>query len=105
MSLAPFVGNPPYRLAEEFVRKSIEISDGLVAMLLRVGFLESAKRHPFWSEFPPIALRILVERPSFTPDGATDASAYAWFIWRGKGYEPADDLTGPEPFGWYRWRT
>jgi len=49
-------------------------------MLLRLAFLESKKRKPFWDKHPVTQLYVLSERPSFTNKG-TDATAYAWFIW------------------------
>lgn len=74
------IGNPPFNLAESIVRHAMDISV-VVVMLLRVSFLESDERIPFWhgvGEDP--ALRILPNRPSFDGEG-TDSTAYAWFIW------------------------
>jgi SAM-dependent methyltransferase len=75
------IGNPPYSLAEEFVRKSLRMvrPDGVVAMLLRLNWLEGKKRAPFHREHPA-EVCILSRRPSFT-GGGTDATAYAWFLW------------------------
>ena len=77
------IGNPPYSLAQEFVEKSISLlePEGTVAMLLRVGFLGSKKRHSFFKKFPVSELYVCSARPSFTGKG-TDASEYAWFIWK-----------------------
>lgn len=76
-------GNPPYQHAEEFVRRSLQLvrEGGVVGMLLRVAFLESAKRLSFWREHPAAEVVVLAERPSFT-QGGTDSAAYAFFIWR-----------------------
>ena len=81
------VGNPPYRHAEEFVRRSLSDVDrgGVVAFLLRLGFLESTKRLAFWENSPAREVVVLAERPSFTGDGKTDGCAYGFFIWR-KGW-------------------
>ncbi len=93
-------GNPPYKLAEQFVRKSLRCvrSGGTVAFLLRLSFLESAKRIGLWSSFPPVHVYVLAERPSFTADGRTDSAAYAWFVWR-RGY------TGPTSLSVISWRS
>lgn len=70
--------NPPFSLAEEFVRKSLGLAD-VVIMLLRLNFLGSQKRAPFLrSNMPDVY--ILSKRPSFTGKG-TDSTEYAWFVW------------------------
>lgn len=76
---AAIVTNPPYALAEEFIRKSIQIAP-VVAMLLRLNWLGSQKRVAFLREYPP-SVYVLPRRPSFT-GGGTDACEYAWFVWR-----------------------
>lgn len=73
------VGNPPYRHALAHVEHALTISDR-VAFLLRLGFLESAKRAPFWELNPCRRIWALSERPSFT-GGGTDATAYGFFYW------------------------
>jgi hypothetical protein len=71
--------NPPYRLAEEFVRKALTVSREVV-VLLRLGFLASQKRAEWLRECPP-DVYVLPKRPSFTGKG-TDATDYAWMVWR-----------------------
>ena len=92
------VGNPPYKRAEAFVRHSIEMvqTGGYVAFLLRLAFLESAKRAPLFAEHPPKAVHVLVNRPSFTGNG-TDSAAYAFVIWQ-RGF------TGKTELGWLDWK-
>lgn len=74
------ITNPPYSLAQEFVTKALDDAD-VVIMLLRLGFLESMKRWEWWQENPITSLMVLSQRPSFTEDGKTDGSGYAYFIW------------------------
>jgi hypothetical protein len=80
------IGNPPYSLAEAFVRRSLARVrlGGVVAFLLRLSFLESRARVPLWTAScdPLDRVHVLAERPSFTEDGRTDSAAYAWFVWR-----------------------
>lgn len=80
---AQVITNPPYSLAEEFVRKSIHRDGGYQefdqAFLLRINFLGSQKRAQFHREYPS-DLYVLPRRPSFT-NGGTDATEYAWFVW------------------------
>jgi len=71
--------NPPYKLAIEFIRKSISISKMVVA-LLRLNFLGSRKRRDFHRKNPS-DVHVLVPRPSFMSDGGSDSCEYAWFIW------------------------
>jgi hypothetical protein len=89
-------GNPPYSLAEEFVRRGLELaSGGYVFFLLRLAFLESKKRFVgLFAEYPPKRVYVLSRRPSFfssDPEGnkkTTDAVSYAMFLfqngWHGK---------------------
>ena len=74
-------GNPPFNEAEAHVRRALDLSTVGVAFLLRLAFLESAKRADFWREHPPAEVHVFTNRPSFTC-GGTDSAAYAWFVWR-----------------------
>jgi len=74
------VGNPPYLAAEAHIRHALRLAPN-VAFLLRLGFLESAKRLSFWGQHPPSEVHVLAQRPSFTGKG-TDSAAYGWFVWR-----------------------
>lgn len=73
------ITNPPFRFALPFLKKSLTEAD-TVCYLLRLNFLGSQKRKPFWQANPPTNLVVLSRRPSFT-FGGTDATEYAWFIW------------------------
>ena len=75
------VGNPPYKNAQAHVEHALVIATEGVAFLLRLAFLESAQRHPFWQTNPPYQVHVLSKRPSFT-GGGTDSAAYAFFIWQ-----------------------
>lgn len=71
--------NPPFSLAQEFVEKSIELSpNGSVVVLLRLNWLASKKRIAFHKKHPS-DIFVLPKRPSFTNDGKTDGTEYAWF--------------------------
>jgi len=71
--------NPPYFLAEAFIEKALAHSQTCI-FLLRINFLESQRRYPFWQRNPITHLITLSKRPSFTGRG-TDATGYAWFCW------------------------
>ena len=78
------ITNPPYSLALEFVQRALEWRRdeySIVAMLLRVNFLGSRKRAKWLRDHPP-RLHVTPRRPCFTGDGKTDATEYAWFVWK-----------------------
>lgn len=72
--------NPPYSLALEFVRRSLEWRPEYVVMLLRLNWLASKRRADFLRGNMP-DVYVLPKRPSFTGKG-TDATEYAWMVWR-----------------------
>jgi len=73
------ITNPPFNQALEFVQGAMK--DGkIVVMLLRLNWLALQKRNRFLLDNPP-SVYVLPRRPSFTADGKTDATDYAWFVW------------------------
>lgn len=82
------IGNPPYNRAEQFVKHSMAMleTDGYLIMLLRLNFLESQSRgRGLFRKFPPKTVVVRAGRVSFTGDGQSNATAYAYFIWQ-KGW-------------------
>lgn len=71
--------NPPFSLAEEFIRKCLPLAP-VVIMLLRVDFLGSQKRLEFWKNIPAPDLYVIPYRISFDGKG-TDSCEYAWYVW------------------------
>lgn len=76
--------NPPYNYAEAFVRHAMG-HDGkkewfapVGYFLLRLNFLAS-KGRKFWMREKKPNVYVLSKRPSFTGDGRTDGTEYAWF--------------------------
>jgi hypothetical protein len=78
------IGNPPYKGAIDQITHALTLAPR-VAFLLRLAFLESRSRAPFWEAHPPAFVWVLTTRPSFlsstTGKGRTDQYAYAWFFW------------------------
>ena len=78
------ITNPPYRLAADFVRRSLEVVQpgGRVCMLLRLNFLGSSRKRLDVVQRGSGLSRVIVlaKRPSFT-GGGTDACEYAWMVW------------------------
>lgn len=77
------ISNPPFYLAEEFIKKSLDVVNdgGYVVMLLRLNFFGSKKRKPLFDHAMPEYCFIHHKRISFMK-GATDSIEYAHFIWK-----------------------
>lgn len=74
------ITNPPFSLAHVIVPKAVEKAN-LVAMLLRLSWLEPVADRAEWlAKNPPDRLLVL-PRISFTGDGKTDSVTCAWFVW------------------------
>jgi hypothetical protein len=56
--------NPPYSLAQGFIERSLTFGAKQVAMLLRLNYLGSQKRGPWWRR-NPCDVYVLEKRPSF----------------------------------------
>jgi hypothetical protein len=92
------IGNPPFSGAEAHVRHALAHRSewGSVAFLLRLAFLESSARAPFWREHPASKVYVLSQRPSFT-EGGTDSAAYGFFVWQ-RGWAGPSQI---EVMSWY----
>lgn len=90
------ITNPPFRLAEQFLERALDLSNQGVAMIVRAAFLEGQGRYErLYSKNPPayalqFTERVVMHKGRLAPEGST-ATAYAWLIW----------LTGPR----VRWST
>ncbi|AUX33178.1 MULTISPECIES: methyltransferase [Sorangium] len=86
------IGNPPYSLALEFLRRSLELVapvGGEVALLLRLGFLEAerySERDELLEQHRP-DVYVLAKRPRFRgPGDGGDSATYGWLVFgRGRG--------------------
>lgn len=82
------IGNPPYNRAEQFIRHALAMleSGGYMIMMLRLAFLESKTRvRSLYRYHPPQTVVVRANRVSFTGDGQSNATPYAYFIWQ-KGW-------------------
>lgn len=94
------VTNPPYSLAAEFVMKSMEClkDGGILAMFLKVQFLEGQGRKNLFTKYPPKYVYVFRKRigpwrngEEFDEKGKSWASTmcFAWFVWKkGNQNEP-----------------
>ena len=95
------IGNPPYRDAEAHVRHALSMRCN-VGFLLRLSFVASLKRLPFWQAHRPTEIAFVVPRPSFT-SGGTDNSEYGFFTWRVPAPEAVSARVSPT-VRWIEWR-
>lgn len=85
--------NPPFKLAEKFVEKAMEllIDGNKLVLFLKVQFLESKSRKELFKKYPPKYVYINSERQQCCKDAEFDkytatTQCYRWYIWE-KGYE------------------
>jgi hypothetical protein len=80
------ITNPPFRLAEEFITRSLHIARVGVAMLVRTVFIESVGRYErLFQPHPPIRVAQFTERVPMVKGRvdkkASTATGYAWVVW------------------------
>jgi len=80
------ITNPPFALAESFFAVGYKAAKRKLALLLRLAFLESRRRHDsIFSKHPPARVWVFSERLSMYPHGHSANSggttSYAWFVW------------------------
>lgn len=80
------ITNPPFRLAEEFVLRSLQVARRGVAILARTVFLESVGRYEnLFRPTPPSKIGQFTERVPMVKGRldkkASTATGYAWLVW------------------------
>jgi len=95
------ITNPPFKLAEEFIRRALDLTTFKVAMFLRLSFLESQQRYHLFTQTPLKAVYVFSRRLTLYRAGiarsGSGAVAYAWYVWQ-HGYrgEPRLRWMSPE---------
>jgi hypothetical protein len=94
------ITNPPFHSAEGFVATAIHQAQSKFALLLRLAFLEGAKRsNTIFHVHPPSRVWVFSERITFYPKGAKVAgsgtTAYAWLVWD-------KDHSGSTELAWFK---
>lgn len=72
------IGNPPYKLAREFIEQSFDYAL-ITAFLLRINFLASEERADFWARYPA-DVYVLPDRPSFCLSVKCTSCSYKWTL-------------------------
>lgn len=87
------VTNPPFKLAEEFIRHGLEVlSDGYkLCLFLKLSFLESETRDDLFKTFPPVRIHVCRKRVKCAKNGQfenvkSSPTCYAWFVWEKNKY-------------------
>ena len=80
------ITNPPFRLAEEFILKSLNLARCGVAILTRTVFLESVGRYDrLFKASPPSKFAQFAERVPMVKGrldkSASTATGYCWLVW------------------------
>jgi hypothetical protein len=80
------ITNPPFRLAEDFVRTGLKVARVGVAMLVRTVFVESVGRYNrLYKPYPPLRMAQFTERVPMVKGRldkkASTATGYCWVIW------------------------
>ena len=81
------ITNPPFRLAEQFIKKALTESRCGIAVIVRSAFLESVGRyeHLFAVRPPSHVLqfteRVVMRKGKLSAKGST-ATAYCWLVWK-----------------------
>lgn len=88
------ITNPPFRLAEEFVLRSLSVARKGVAILARTVFLESIGRYDaIFRDNPPTKFAQFTERVPMVKGRldkkASTATGYAWLVWEKQSRAPA----------------
>ena len=95
------ITNPPYKYAQEFIQKSLDIipNGKKVAMFLKVQFMEGKGRKNMFISNPPKVVYVSSSRLLCAKNAEFDkmianggsAVAYAWYIWE-KGFDGVTQL-------------
>ncbi len=92
------ITNPPFKLAEEFVQKSLTIARQGVAILARTVFIESVGRYERLfsinppSKFAQFTERVAMVKGRLDPKAST-ATGYGWIVWE-------KNVSGPPQLVW-----
>jgi hypothetical protein len=83
------ITNPPFRLAEDFILKSLRLAREGVAILARTVFLESVGRYErIFTHNPPTVVAQFTERVPILKGrldkSASTATGYCWLVWKRK---------------------
>lgn len=98
--LAPnIVTNPPFKNAQAFAERALDLSAGKVAFLLRLVWLAGRSRGEMFAASPPARVWVfsgrlpMMHRHDYEGPKSSSAIDFAWFVWD-RGH------TGKPELGW-----
>ena len=93
---ANIVTNPPFTLAEEFIKRALERTSGKVCILAKLQFLEGAKRKIMFESTPLRSVYVFSKRLTMTRNGEkmknSGMIAFCWLVWQ-HGYIGKPELS------------
>ena len=90
------ITNPPYKLANEFIERSLLLTTGKVAMLLKLAALGGLERRRIFESSPFKGVWVFSGRLNMMRNGGEEAAGmieFAWFVWE-------HGFTGKPTIGW-----
>lgn len=99
------VTNPPFKLADAFALRALDLGAPMVCLFMRLAWLEGqARAEALWRPHPPARVWVFSARQTLwrgdrarPEDANTGAMAFAWFVWeRGHTGAPALGWLAPE---------
>ncbi len=82
------ITNPPFKLAQAFAERALEVTDGKVALLCRLLWLSSKRRREFFVRSPLARVWVFPSRINFNRDnearyqsGTGGMVDFCWFVW------------------------
>lgn len=87
-SIVPnIITNPPFKYANEFARRALDLTTGKVAFLCRLAWLEGLERRELFTQTPLAKVLVFSNRIPMNRNGdplgksAGGMIAFAWFVW------------------------
>lgn len=95
------VTNPPFKLAEQFVRHALGRTERKVAMLLRLSWLEGQARRSLFETTPLARVWVFSKRLTMHRSGVAVSTSggmvpFAWYVWE-QGHSGAPTLGWIDP--------
>ena len=85
------ITNPPFKLAKEFIERSLELANDKVIMFAKIQLLESEARRELFESYPPKYVYVFSKRVNPLRNGSpvdengkkwSSTMCFAWFVWQ-----------------------
>lgn len=92
------VTNPPFNLAEDFIRRAYDLEVDYLALLLKMTYWNAKTRLTLFDECQPLAVLPLTWRMDCTGQGSPTMDV-AWYVWYPSAGKPHRTMFEPLPKG------